>query len=173
LIKKILELENEDRIIEKNKEIEIKERHKNISKKVIKSCIKMIMKDLEDSFEDLENIDKKNKKKNEIKNKIMENFGDYIGMTLLAPQGVQRVVSGELSQFPVTEAVQTTVTAVDPEILPLIIDDSHKCGTHPLHGRVGMSLGGDDLMDGLKPYLHGLIHLTDGKPFGHVRDKEA
>jgi len=81
LIKKIEELENEDRIIEKNKEKEIKERHKNISKEVIKNCIKMIIKDLKDSFEDLETIDE-NKKKNEIKSKIMKEFGEHIGMKI-------------------------------------------------------------------------------------------
>ena len=73
LIKKILELENEDRII-------IKERHKNISKEVIKNCIKMIIKDLKESFEDLETIDEK--KKNEIKSKIMKEFGEHIEMNI-------------------------------------------------------------------------------------------
>ena len=73
LIKKILELENEDRII-------IKERHKNISKEVIKNCIKMIIKDLKDSFEDLETIDEK--KKNEIKSKIMKEFSEHIEMNI-------------------------------------------------------------------------------------------
>ena len=73
LIKKILELENEDRII-------IKERHKNISKEVIKNCIKMIIKDLKESFEDLETIDEK--KKNEIKSKIMKEFSEHIEMNI-------------------------------------------------------------------------------------------
>ena len=82
--KKFLELENEDRIIEKNKEKEIKERYKNISKKAIKNCIEIIIKDLKDSFEDLEtiNIDKYNTKKNAIKSKILENFGDHIKMKI-------------------------------------------------------------------------------------------
>jgi len=62
LIIKILELQNEDQIIEKNKEKEIKERHKNISKELIKNYIKMIIKDLKDSFEDLETNDENKKK---------------------------------------------------------------------------------------------------------------
>ena len=82
LIKKIIELENEDRIIEKNKEKEIKERHKNISKTVIKNCSKIIIKDLKDSFEDLKTIDENNKKKDSIKNNIMEKFGEHIKMKI-------------------------------------------------------------------------------------------
>ena len=62
MIIKILELQNEDQIIEKNKEKEIKERHKNISKELIKNYIKMIIKDLKDSFEDLETNDENKKK---------------------------------------------------------------------------------------------------------------